>query len=175
MHAPLSPSLRVPGSEVIVEPPEPVDTTPRDKDGYPLTARRKLKRVGDDVFEDIDTGQRFRAQKGQDGTRLVPVFSGPVTWKKMQGYKAAQLLMSCMGAEGEYQLWSKEKDAELTPREWMQMGMKNTSKPPIKHTECGEVVETTQLHSLQQGKRIGCSCHKPCRGKHVGEQVRRCR
>ena len=159
MDAPLSPSLRVPGAEVIVEPPEPVDTTPRDKDGYPLDARRRLKPVGDDVFEDIDTGQRFRAEQGQDGTRLVPVFSGPVTWKKMQGYKAAQLLMSCMGAEGEYQLWSKEKDAELTPREWMQMGMKNTSKPPIKHTECGEVVETTSLSNLQKGHRIGCSCH----------------
>ena len=142
-----------------MEPPEPVDTTPRDKDGYPLTARRKLKRVGDDVFEDIDTGQRFRAQKGEDGTRLVPVFSGRVTWKTMQGYKAAQLLVSCMGAEGEYQLWSKEKDAEMTPREWMQMGMKNTSKPPIKHIECEQVVETTSLNSLQQGHRIGCGCH----------------
>jgi hypothetical protein len=162
MHAPLSPSLRVPGADVVFnKPPEPVDTTPRDKDGYPLTARRKLKKVEGGQFQDIETGQRFKARKGQDGTRLLPVFPGRVTWKTKEGYEAAKLILSCMGAEGEYKLWSKEKDAEMTQSEWLQMGVKNVSKPPIKHTECGQVVETSALNDLQKGNMIGCRCHYP--------------
>ena len=39
------------------------------------------------------------------------------------------------------------------------MGMKAISKPPIKHTACGEVVETSMLTNLQSGHNIGCICH----------------
>ena len=156
-----SPSLRSLRANVVAEElPEPVDTTPRDRDGFPLTARRRLKRVGE-LFEDIDTGQRFKARKSKDGTRLVPVFSGRVKWKTVDGFKVVKLLLSCMGREGEYKLWSKEKDAEMTSKEWIQMGMKNTSTPPIRHDICGEVVTTTQLNKLQTGGRAGCSCHNP--------------
>lgn len=130
----------------------------RDSEGYPLTARRKLKRVGD-MFEDINTRQRFKAHKAKDGIRLLPVYLKRVTWKTMEGYEAAQLLMSCMGAEGEYQLWSKKMNAQMTPTEWVQKGMVAVSKPPIKHIKCGQVVTTSMLTNLQHGCRIGCKCH----------------
>jgi hypothetical protein len=187
----------------------PVDNTPRDSDGYPLTARRRLAWVDDHVLRDINDGQLFKIrvdgttgrknksdtvqdmQTGQRFTlkkdfketkketkeetkketkeikeqikegvkmRLVPVFPGRISWNTMQGYKAAQLLLSCMGVEGEHKLWNEEKGEEMTPREWLQMGMKTLSKPPIKHFECGEVVVSTLLNSLQRGQCIGCSC-----------------
>ena len=41
------------------------------------------------------------------------MFPGKVAWKKIEGYKAAQLMLDCMGAEGEYLLWSKERNACL--------------------------------------------------------------
>ena len=82
----------------------PVDDTPRDSEGYPLTARRKILWIDAHTVKDMQTGQRFTfkkdfkenkntkkaAEAGADKEikeqikegvkmRLVPVFPGQVT------------------------------------------------------------------------------------------------
>ena len=77
------------------------------------SALRVLKRVrpGEEEFRDVATGQRFKARRGKDGTRLVPLFKGRVKWGSAEGYDAVRLFLSCLGSEGRYTLWSEATGA----------------------------------------------------------------
>ena len=131
-----------------------------DADGYPLTARRRLKRLSDEVVVDVDDGQQFRPRKIKGGfTRLVPIFKRRVDWKSSEGYAAMRLLLSCMGAEGEYELWDAPAGRVMDVQTWTRQRYGNEDQPPIWHRVCGETVTSTNITSLQQGRNIGCTCH----------------
>jgi len=136
------------------------ESEPRDEDGYPTSARMKLKRVrkGEDLFQDMDSGQRYKSIKRKDGTMLLPVFEKRVQWKTEEGFKAMLRFLACMGAKDEFQLRSIETNAQMTLDEWKRKQIVSRSMLTIKHNVCGEVVETTRVYGIIQGQRIGCSC-----------------
>ena len=129
----------------------------RDAQGYPRTARRRLKKNRDDAgtVTDIDTGQRFKVRKTREGDRIVPLFDKQVQWKSASGHDALRLCLSCLGAPGEYVLWDEATGAEMTRDEWGKRKFVNTSKPAIKHS-CGQVVTTTAIASIGGGQSVGC-------------------
>ena len=130
-----------------------------DTEGYPLDARRRLKRTADDMVEDVDDGQRFRVKWTKTGLeRLVPVF-GRVKWNTDQGFTVIQTLLSCLGAEGEYLLWDKVNGAEMDVSTWMKQGYGAHSKVPVRHSVCKEVVTSACINNLQQGLGVGCTCN----------------
>ena len=131
-----------------------------DADGYPLTARRRLKRLSDEVVVDVDDGQQFCPRKIKGGfTRIVPIFKRRVKWKSSEGYAAMRLLLSCMGAEGEYELWDAAADNAMDVQTWTRQRYESKNCPPVRHRVCGETVTSTTINNLQRGKSIGCSCH----------------
>lgn len=130
-----------------------------DEDGYPLSARRRLKRCADGTVQDIDDQKIFRVKKTKVGNRLVPKFEQQVDWKGAKGFAAMLLLLSCLGAEGEYVLWDSNKGAEMDEEGWRKRKYKAMSKPSIRHRACGETVTSTYITSLTQGHSIGCSCN----------------
>ena len=137
--------------------PEP---EPRDENGYPTSARLKLKRVreGEDLFEDMHSGHKFKPIKRKGGIMLLPVFEKNVKWKTEQGFKAMLLLLSCMGAQNEFQLWNTHTNAQMTLDDWKKKKVGSKSCLPTRHNTCGEVVETTSVSDITSGRRIGCSC-----------------
>ena len=130
----------------------------RDAQGYPRTARRRLRKNHDDAgtVTDIDTGQRFKVRKTKEGDRIVPLFDKQVYWKSASGYDALRLCLSCLGAPGEYVLWDEVTGAEMTREEWCKRKFVNKSKPAIRHS-CGQVIQTTAISQVQQGGSIGCT------------------
>ena len=131
-----------------------------DADGYPLTARRRLKRLSDEVVVDVDDGQQFRPRKIKGGfTRLVPIFKRRVDWKSSEGYAAMRLMISCMGAEGEYELWDEAAGKAMDVQTWTRQRYKTKNCPPVRHRVCGETVTTTQINHIHQRGGIGCSCY----------------
>ena len=140
-----------------------------DADGYPLTARRRLKRLSDKVVVDIDDGQQFRPRKIKGGfTRLVPIFKRRVDWKSSEGYAAMRLLLSCMGAEGEYELWDAPAGRVMDVQTWTRQRYKTKNCPPVRHRVCGETVTSTNITSLQQGQGLGCACRNKTEAKLQG-------
>ena len=89
-----------------------------DEDGYAASARRRLKRRADGTVQDIDDQQVFKVKKTRKGNRLVPTFDGNIRWTEARGFTAMLLLLSCLGADGEYMLWDSEKDAQMDVEEW---------------------------------------------------------
>ena len=132
----------------------------RDAQGYPRTARRRLRKNHDDAgtVTDIDTGQRFKVRKTKEGDRIVPLFDKRVQWKSASGYDALRLCLSCLGAPGEYVLWDEATGAEMTREEWCTRKFVSQSTPPIRHL-CGKVVSTTRINNMAEGRvRPGCAC-----------------
>lgn len=132
-----------------------------DAEGYPIGARRRLKRTSDDMVKDIDDGQCFRV-KGVKGEmeRLVPVYNGRVKWNTEQGFTVIQTLLSCLGTEGEYVLWDEVNDAEMDVIAWIKNGYGRKSNVPIRHSVCREVVTSTCINNLyHKGSGVGCSCN----------------
>ena len=131
-----------------------------DAEGYPLDARRRLKRTSDGLVKDIDGGQRFRMKRVKgEMERLVPVFDAPVRWNTEQGFTVIQTLLSCLGAEGEYVLWDEVNDAEMDVIAWIKNGYVCASNVPIRHSVCREVVTSTRINNIQRGQRVGCTCN----------------
>jgi len=131
-----------------------------DAEGYLIGARRRLKRAADDTVDDIDDGQRFRVKRTTNKrVRLVPVFNRGVKWRTEQGFTVMQMLLSCLGARGEYVLWDGVTGAEMDVSTWMEQGYGASSKVPVRHSVCTEVVTSTCIASLQQGQRVGCTCN----------------
>ena len=131
-----------------------------DAEGYPLDARRRLKRTADDMVKDIDDGQCFRVKRVKgEMERLVPVYNGRVKWNTEQGFTVMQTLLSCLGAEGEYLLWDEVNDAEMDVIAWIKNGYGNKSNVPIRHSVCREVVTSTRVAKIQQGSGVGCTCN----------------
>ena len=130
-----------------------------DTEGYPLDARRRLKRTSDDLVEDVDDGQRFRVKRVKgEMERLVP-HNGRVKWNTEQGFTVMQTLLSCLGANGEYVLWDEVNDAEMDVIAWIKQGYGFKAKVPIRHNVCKEVVKSTCIDKLQQGQGVGCTCN----------------
>ena len=132
----------------------------RDAQGYPRTARRRLRKNHDDAgtVTDIDTGQRFKVRKTKEGDRIVPLFDKRMHWKSASGYDALRLCLSCLGAPGEYVLWDEATGAEMTREEWCKRKFGSQSTPPIRHV-CGKVVSTTRVNNMAEGRvRPGCPC-----------------
>ena len=137
-----------------------------DSEGYPSNTRRRLTNEdADGMVVDIDTKQKFKVTKVKGGKRLVPQFKR-MDWKSARGFAAMCLLLSLLGAEGEYVLWDENTNAEMTENEWRRRNFQARSKPPIRHSVCGEVVGNTCIANLQQGRNIGCSCNIGCMAKH---------
>ena len=130
-----------------------------DEDGKPHKARRRLKQNADGTVTDIDDGQQFKPKKTKHGTRLVPQFKGRMDWKSAKGFAAMCLIISCLGAEGEYVLWDDATGTEMTEKEWRKRKFRNRSKPPVWHRVCGEVVTSTNIDNFKQGRSTGCSCN----------------
>jgi len=130
-----------------------------DKDGYPVNARRRLKRSGDKLWKDIDNPDHvFRAKKTKTGDRLVPVFNEKGNWSSVRGYASMMLILSCLGAEDEYVLWDDASNSPMTEDEWLRKKFTKRSFPCIWHTVCDEKVTSTLISNLQQGHCIGCRC-----------------
>ena len=129
-----------------------------DENGTPHKARRGLKHNVDGTFTDSRDGQQFKRKTTKRGTRLVPQFKGRTDWKSAQGFAAVCLLLSCLGAEGEYVLWDETACAPMTEKEWRKRKFGTKSKAPVRHRVCKEVVTSTCVHSLQRGQGIGCNC-----------------
>ena len=131
---------------------------PCDSDGYPTNARRRLKRLADDTFQDLDDQQVFRRVKSKSGDRLLPVFSSKIVWKDAAGFAAMLLLLSCLGAEKEYVLWDADTQAEMSEKGWMKRKYGTRSTPSIWHRACGETVTSTMITNLKSGHSVGCRC-----------------
>ena len=129
-----------------------------DEDGYPATARRRLKRRAGNV-QDIDDQQLFRVKKTKTGERLVPTFDEPIKWSSAKGFAAMLLILSCLGAEGEYVLWDPERNQEMDEEGWRKRAFGAKDKPSIWHRACNQTVTSTSISSLQRGHHIGCKCH----------------
>ena len=129
-----------------------------DEDGYPATARRRLKRRAGNV-QDIDDQQLFRVKKTKTGERLVPTFDEPIKWSSAKGFAAMLLILSCLGAEGEYVLWDPERNQEMDEEGWRKRAFGAKDKPSIWHRACNQTVTSTSISSLQRGQSIGCKCH----------------
>jgi len=137
------------------------DSQDLDHEGYPTKARRRLTAEdADGTVVDIDTSQTFKVMKIEGGfKRIVPRFEGRVNWKSAKGFAAMRLVLSCLGAEGEYVLWDDVADVEMTERVWIERKFYTKKNPPVRHCVCGEVVTSTSINHLQCGK-IGCNCRK---------------
>lgn len=130
-----------------------------DEDGYATSARRRLKRRADGTVQDIDDQQVFKVKKTKTGVRLVPIF-GRIDWKGAQGFAAMRLLLSCLGADGEYVLWDSEKNEEMDVAGWRKRKYRSKSKLSVWHWVCKETVTSTSISSLtHKGQSIGCSCN----------------
>jgi hypothetical protein len=134
-----------------------VTCTACDDRGYPTTARRRLKRCGTALLEDVDDGQRFKVKKTRTGDRLVPVWAERVFWSGAQGFAAFALLLACLGAEGEYLPWDDGKPMDEDA--WTKRRFTNTSKVPVWHRTCNEVVTRANIACLCNGAAIMCSCN----------------
>jgi very-short-patch-repair endonuclease len=133
-----------------------------DPEGYPSKARRRLTNEENGKVQDVDDKQWFDVKKvkgGKGGKRLVPHFEGPVDWKSAKGFASMYLILSCLGAEGEYVLWDVDTDEEMAEKEWCKRKFYAKNKPPVRHRVCKEVVTSTSINHLQQGRSIGCTCN----------------
>ena len=101
-----------------------------DENGYPTNARRRLKRQPDGTVRDLDDQQVLNVKKTKTGDRLVPKIDGGVQWKGGKGFASMLLIISCLGAEGEYVLWDSERNKEMDVEEWKRRKYSNTSCPP---------------------------------------------
>ena len=112
------------------------------------------------MVQDIDDKTWFKVKKVQGGKRrLVPHFQGPIPWNSAKGFEAVRLLLSCLGAEGEYVLWDDVAGKEMDVEGWRGRKFGAFSKPPVRHSTCDEVVTSTRVNHLQQGQGIGCGCN----------------
>ena len=68
------------------------------------------------------------------------------------------LILSCLGAAGEYVLWDSEKDREMDEKEWKRRKYLSASKLSIWHRTCNTVASTC-IEGLRNGQSIGCTCH----------------
>lgn len=137
---------------------DPPPCMPCDEDGYPKTARRRLRKLSDETVVDIDDGQCFKVKKTKNGKkRLVPLFEGSVDWKTASGFTAMCLLLSCLGEEGEYVVWDETTDAPMTEDEWTKKKYNGESRPVFFHRACGSKCTNTKLKALKRGGGIGCS------------------
>ena len=75
-----------------------------DPNGYSKKARRILTNEENGMVVDKNTEQKFKVVKVKGGKRLLPQFKGPMDWKSAKGFAAMCLILSCLGAEGEYVL-----------------------------------------------------------------------
>jgi very-short-patch-repair endonuclease len=130
-----------------------------DDHGKPHKARRVLKRNADGTFTDSRDGQHFKPKTTKRGTRLVPQFKGRVDWKSAKGFAAMLLILSCLGAEGEYVLWDETTDTPMSEEEWRKRKLGNHSKVPVYHRVCDKVVTSTLISTLLRGHSIGCNCN----------------
>ena len=135
-----------------------VPCTECDSEGYPTHARRRLKRVAADLVEDVDDRRRFRVTPTKGGDRLMPVFARRVSWETAAGFAAMQLILSCLGAVGEYVLWDDVAGAAMTEDSWKRRRPDNRHKPSVWHRACNETVTTADIHGLRKGYRPGCTC-----------------
>ena len=131
-----------------------------DEEGYPYTARRRLKRSGDGVFEDIDDRQKFKVKKTKThtGNSLIPVFCTRVDWKGSNGFAAMALILSCLGTDGEYVMWNESTKQGMDVCEWEKRTYKAKSKVPVLHLKCGETTKKTSINNLKMGRCVGCTC-----------------
>jgi very-short-patch-repair endonuclease len=140
--------------------PEDLDT-----EGYPSKARRRLTNEENGMVQDVDDKQWFKVKKVKGSKRLVPQFKGRMDWKSAKGFAAMCLILSCLGAEGEYVLWDDATSEEMTEKEWRKRKFGSSDKPPFRHRVCEEVVTSTCINTLQRGKSIGCGCKKKTEAK----------
>jgi hypothetical protein len=125
-----------------------------DPEGYPSKARRRLTNEdADGMVVDIDTKQKFKVKKVKGGKRLLPQFKGPVDWKSAKGFAAMCLILSCLGAEGEYVLWDENTNAEMSEKEWRRRRYISTSKPPVRHPT-GLITRHSVISTLARGEGI---------------------
>ena len=129
-----------------------------DSEGYPRSkARRRLTNEENGMVQDVDDKQWFKVKKVKGGKRLVPQFNGPVDWKSAKGFSTTCLLLSCLGAEGEYVLWNEATGEEMTEKEWKRWKYTSSSRPPIRHRLCDTAV-SGMLMNLRAGKHVACFC-----------------
>ncbi len=129
-----------------------------DATGYPRRAKRRLTNVTGGKVQDVDDKQWFKVKKTTEGKRrIVPIFNGNVRWHTAEGFAAMCLILSCLGGDGEYVLW--DDGHKMSEEEWKKRKFTAKSMPPIRHSVCEEVVTSTCVSSLQQGRGIGCRCH----------------
>ena len=130
-----------------------------DSHGYSPKAKRRLTNEQNGMVQDIDNGQWFKVKKVKGGKRIVPQFKGRIDWKSGKGFAAICVILSCLGAEGEYVLWDVDTSKEMTEKEWRRRKFGKSSKPSVWHRVCKEVVTSTSLGNLKKGQSIGCSCN----------------
>lgn len=130
-----------------------------DPEDYPRKAWRRLTNEENGMVQDVNDKQWFKVKKVKGGgKRLVPQFKGHVDWKSAKGFAAMCLLLSCLGAEGEYVLWDSENNKEMDEEGWKRRNYTCTSMVDILHTSCGKVI-TAKIQQIQQGYRAACTCH----------------
>lgn len=139
-----------------------------DTEGYPLDARRRLKRTADGMVEDVDDGQRFRVKRTKTGLeRLAPVFDDNIVWATSSALKAVNLILSCIATyEGQYEVWNCATDTGMTEAAWIECNYRATSVIPFKCHTCG-VISKTQACCIN---RITSGC---CTSMSM-EQLRQC-
>lgn len=127
-----------------------------DTDGYPKTARKRLRKADGGLYEDIDTGHKFKSKRVEDDKmRLVPVFDGNIKWKTGAGFDAIQLIISCL--VDAFVLWDKDVNGPMTRVVWRQRCQGVDWMPSIKCMTHGEVVETSSVNNLRNGQTVGCT------------------
>ena len=147
---------------------DPEDLDPK---GFSKKARRRLTNEENGMVQDVDDKQWFKVKKVKGGKRLVPQFKGPVDWKSTKGFAAMCVILSCLGVEGEYVLWDEATETAMTEKEWRRRKFRSTSKPPVRHGVCEEVVTSTSIHDLQRGQGIGCGCNSNHVWRHRRPEV----
>ena len=104
----------------------------RDADGFPTSARRRLRKLSDGTLQDIDDGHKFKPRKKNGGVRLVPIFQKQVHWKTREGHRAIALMLDCAGASGQYTLVvDATMRMTMTEAAWVRACINNRFRPKI--------------------------------------------
>ena len=92
-------------------------------------------------------------------------------WKGAGGFAAILLQLSCLGSAGEYVLWDETARDLMAEKEWKRRKFKSTSKPPILHRHCEDVVTSTSIASLAGDQLQLGSCESLARPPRQGGGV----
>tara|TARA_B110000902_G_scaffold216557_1_gene249416 strand:+ start:326 stop:2272 length:1947 start_codon:yes stop_codon:yes gene_type:complete len=119
--------------------------------------RGELAKLDDGTVRDID-GRVFEPVKTGDGVRLRPLLPH-VDWVSEAGLNATNLLLDCLGEQGQFKLvMDNETSALMTLDCWQRTCTGGRFKPVIFCVKCRQTCDSTTINRLQSGQGVGCGC-----------------